>query len=275
MNIDRMDLDGVGSPTGLAARIHELLPDLPLPVPLEELCKRLDITSISELGTEAFEAALITDEHKSQGAILHARGRHAARTRFSIAHELGHFLIPSHRPMPSELAGCSDEHLRQADSKTKNKRRRIEAEANRFAAHLLMPPKRVRLEILKSNDDLQAIVAMASRFGVSKEAMARCWVEQHSEPVAIVMTRHSNIARYYRSSGFPWLARRFGEPVPDDSIAADAMDGPGRYSEIEEIEPDVWMDENDTGPIASLTEQVLSQRGGYSMVLLIAELDEE
>ena len=257
MNIDRMDLDEVGSPAGLAARIHELLPDLPLPIPVVELCNQLDITSITELQTEGFEAALITDENKAKGAILHAPDRYAARTRFSIAHELGHFLIPSHQPTPGELVGCSDQHLRQADSKTKDKRRKTEAEANRFAAHLLMPPKRVRSEILRSDDDLQAIVAMASRFGVSKEAMARCWVEQHSEPVAIVITRHSKILRTYRSDDFPWLARRIGEPVPEDSVAANAIDGLGQYSEIDEAEADVWMDENDIGPIVSLTKQVL------------------
>ena len=105
--------------------------------------------------------------------------------------------------------------------------------------------------------------------------MTRCWVEQHSEPVAIVITRHSKILRTYRSADFPWLARRIGEPVPEDSVAVDAMDSPGQYSEIEEAEAYVWMDENDIGPIVSLTEQVLPQRGGYSMVLLIAELDEE
>lgn len=171
--------------------------------------------------------------------------------------------------------GCSTEHLRQADTKAKDKRRRMEAEANRFAAHLLMPPKRVRLSILKSDDDLQSIVAMAREFGVSKEAMARNWVEQHSEPVAIIIARYGKIARFYRGEDFPWLACRASEPVPFGSIANDASLEVGQYSEIEEVDPDVWMDDREAEKVAALTEQLLVQRGGFAMILLLAELGDE
>lgn len=274
MIIDRMDLDGVGSPTALAERIHELLPDLPLPVPINELCRHLDIISITELSSDGFEAALITDEHKAEGAIVHAPGRHLFRTRFSIAHELGHFLIPSHRPPANEPLGCSIENLRHAETKSKGKCQRMEAEANKFAARLLMPPKRVRLSILKSDDDLQSIVAMARQFGVSKEAMARNWVEQHSEPVAIIITRQSKIARFYRGEDFPWLACRVGESVPFGSISNETTLEVGRYSDIDDVDPDVWMDERGAEKVVALAEQVLVQRDGFTMILLLAELGE-
>ena len=270
-----MDLDGVGSPAGLAARIHELLPDLDLPVSLEELCKQLDISAITELETDGFEAALLTDEHKSSGAILHARGRHPARTRFSIAHELGHFLIPSHRPSTSNSMQCSLDHLLTSDAKAKDKRRRIEAEANRFAAHLLMPPAMVRKAILGSDTNLQAIATMADMFGVSKEAMARTWVEQHPDPVAIVIAQHGRIARYYRGEDFPWIACARGETLPDGSNALDLDVTPGRYSELEEIEPDTWLGERDAQRALALDEQVLGQSSGYRMILLVGELDED
>ena len=92
MTISRLDLDGVGSPAALVTRILQLEPTLAMPVPVEQLCRQFDITSIGELETEGFEAALITDECKSAGAILVATERSRQRRRFSIAHELGHFL---------------------------------------------------------------------------------------------------------------------------------------------------------------------------------------
>jgi hypothetical protein len=97
---------------------------------------------IDDLETEGFEAALITDELKSSGTILVASNRARQRKRFSIAHELGHFLIPSHLPRPGEPSLCSPQHLGLHNLKEDDRRRRIEAEANRFAALLLMPPSR-------------------------------------------------------------------------------------------------------------------------------------
>ena len=40
---------------------------MPAQVPLEELCRQLDITSIQEIATEGFEAALVMDELKAEG----------------------------------------------------------------------------------------------------------------------------------------------------------------------------------------------------------------
>jgi len=56
---------------------------MPAQVPIEELCRQLDIASIQEIATEGFEAALIMDELKAGGAILVAGGRtlHGAASR--------------------------------------------------------------------------------------------------------------------------------------------------------------------------------------------------
>lgn len=82
MKIDRLDLDGAGSPSALITRILEVERDLPIPVPIEALCARLDIVAIEELHTDGFEAALVTDECKATGSILIARDRSRQRQRF-------------------------------------------------------------------------------------------------------------------------------------------------------------------------------------------------
>ena len=275
MMISRLDLDGAGSPVAIADRIHELQPDLPRIVPLEGLCQQLDITSVSEIETQSFEAALIMDELKASGTILLAAGRRAERSRFSLAHELGHFLIPSHRPTKAHPFECSLDHLLMLDVKNRDKRRRIEAEANRFAAHLLMPPRRVRTAIAGSAGDLQSIIAMSSEFGVSKEAMARAWVDANHHPVAIVIAHRGRVARQYRNDDFPWLITAKGHSLPGTAAAALASLTPGSYSQTEEVDPEEWISERDAKRVLELSEQVLAQSGGYAMVLLRAELDDE
>ena len=102
MNLSRLDLDGLGSPVDVAARIHELEPDLAPKFAIDELCRALDIADIREVKTQAYEAALLMDANKAFGTILVATGRSDQRRRFSIGHELGHFLIPTHMPLPNE-----------------------------------------------------------------------------------------------------------------------------------------------------------------------------
>lgn len=274
MRIDRLDLDGLGSPTALAAKIHELEPQLPTRLPIEELCRQLDIESISDLETEGFEAAIIMDELKASGAILVAKGRSDERRRYSIAHELGHFLIPAHRPSSTSSFQCSLADLHLLDPKDRDRRKRVEAEANRFAAHLLMPPGEIRTRIRQTGSSLERVVALAREFGVSKEAMARAWVDAHREPVAVVLAHRGRILRRYRNEDFPWLPDWNGR-LPDDCLAAEMKPPPGAYSPVEEVEPSVWLSERDAERVLSLTEQVLGQRDGYALILLQADLDED
>lgn len=275
MKIDRLDLDGLGSPAGIAAKIHELVDDMPHKVPLEQLCKLLDITSITEIDTDGFEAALVMDELKAAGAILLAAGRSEKRRRFSIGHELGHFLIPSHRPHPDHPFQCSLTDLHQLDPRARDRRRRIEAEANRFAAHLLMPPKLIRARMRQDAASLESIVALAQDLGVSKEAMARAWVDTHRDPVAVIIAQNGSIVRQYRSEEFPWLPTGIGHALPTGSVASSCRGLTGQFSDIEEIEPDVWVRDRDASKVLVLSEQVLAQRDGFAMILLLAELDED
>jgi hypothetical protein len=234
----------------------------------------MDIRSIGVLETDAFEAAIVMDEYKAAGAILVAKNRPMKRRRYSIAHELGHFLIPSHRPTTGKSFQCSLEDLHLLDPKDRNRRRRVEAEANRFAAHLLMPPERVRARMRQAEPCLETIVAMAEEFDVSKEAMARSWVDASRNPVAVILLHRGRVARRYASEEFPWI-HDLDRQIPPGSAAREAPPQPGEYSPIEEIEPDVWLSERSAGRVLSLTEQVLGQRDGYALVLLQAELDDE
>jgi hypothetical protein len=58
-------------------------------------------------------------------------------------------------------------------------------------------------------------------------------------------------------------------------LSAEAELTPGSFSSIEEVDADVWLAERDADRLLSLSEQVLAQRDGYSLVLLKAEFDEE
>ena len=271
MTLSRLDLDGLGAPTALAERIHEICADLPPAFDIADLCTKLDILSIKEIDTNAFEAALLMDEHKANGSILLARGRWPERHRFSIGHELGHFLIPTHQARPGQPMSCSLDDLRLTDTKSRDLHKRVEAEANRFAAALLMPPKRLRKAMTSREPDLREIVALARDFGVSREAMARSYVEAHRASVAVILLHHGRVDRIYRPDTFPWLEPAIGQPVPTDSLAAISQLAPRECTDIEECEADVWFSAQNAARIEVASEQVLGQNSGYAMVLLHVE----
>lgn len=273
MKLTRLDLDGAGSPAALVAKILAAEPNLPLPVPLEALCKALDITEITTLATEGFAAALLTDTVKSSGVILVARNAGAARRRFSIAHELGHFLIPTHRAGPSGFH-CTTQDLTVGPGREADRHVRMEREANQFAALLLIPPPALRKELQQIHrPDVTDIVRLAQKFAVSKEAMARAYVEYNRAAVAVVIVRAGLVVRFYRNERqFPWLDVRPGQPVPRASVGAGKSLRPREHSEVAECKPGVWLGDRGGRPVEALTEQVLAQDNEFALILLHAEL---
>lgn len=138
------------------------------PVNVEELAKKLGV----DVRYEPFEGGL-------SGALYRAADGHAVlgvndwhvdvRKRFTIAHELGHWLLH-----PDELFV---DGILKRDGDSSLAIRSHEIEANAFAAELLMPRKLVLEEIneiLARNatpDARRLVKQLASTFEVSEQAM--------------------------------------------------------------------------------------------------------
>ena len=272
MKITRMDLDGTGSPAGLVTKILKAEPGLKPPVPVEELARQLDISEIRDLTTEGFEGGLITDEARSHGFILVNRAAIAGRRRFTVGHELGHFLLTHHKPPPGGFL-CTRDDMRRWDEKEKSAIVRMEVEANEFSALLLMPPPLWRAEAGKFGDpDLSQIVALARTFGVSKEAAARTYAQYHNETIAVVVVKDAIINKMYRAFGrFPRLGLSRGATVPTSSVFYRAKKQLTSPSEIAEARAEFWLESEWGKPLPELYEQVFFQRGGFALILLWVE----
>lgn len=110
---------------------------------------------------------------KSHGhAVIGVNGRDAAtRQRFTIAHELGHYLLHSDR----DLFVDKDYIVHHRDAISSTGYDPLEVEANQFAAELLMPADSVRKlfnEHPFDMDDETGLRKLARTFGVSSMAMA-------------------------------------------------------------------------------------------------------
>lgn len=153
----------------------------------------------------------------------------------------------------------------------------MEVEANRFSALLLMPPPILRAELRRySVPDLAELVRLAELFDVSREAMARAYASYHAEAVTIVIAKAGRILRSYRSPRkFPRLEPAIGDRVPAQSIAHDTPIAIGTVSSVRQCDADLWLTDRGPRTVATMTEQVLSLRGGIIYILLHAEILDE
>lgn len=277
MTVSRIDLADVGSPERLVIEIFKAEPDLPIPIPVEKLAMQLGIEEIRELESDGFIGGLITNETKSRGVVLVQRQMKKERRRFTIGHELGHFLIPAHRPGKEDRFLCSMKDLLELDPKIADMRRRWEAEANRFSSLLLVPPHHFRKEANAGRDpDLGEIIRLAERYDVSKEVLGRAYVDYREEPVAFVVTHNGRVLRYfYRKGVFPFISVRWGDPVPKASLLTRKDHEQSVTSEIEETDAAQWLDVSRGHRAPTLFEQVHRQQQGYALILLTIEPSEE
>lgn len=163
-----MDLQALRAPArnkrDAATRAEQLAKalDLAIPVDIEEVAKRLGLKLLREKTTRNVSGALVTDESI---CIVFVNGGHPQpRQRFSIAHEIGHYLL--HAPKGKKA--------RWRDDLTSKGTNPEEIQANTFAAALLMPSEAIKVRVrtqLSPMDD-QRIRSLAREFGVSSEAMA-------------------------------------------------------------------------------------------------------
>jgi len=139
-----------------------------LPVPVEAIAEDLLGLRIEESWEIDYSGMLLPAERR---IVLNASERPGGvqgvpgirRFRFTIAHEIGHWICHclEGREVDPELSYCRPVDLTEAAD------RKLEREANVFAAELLMPEPGVRA----AWEELHAVEACAQRFDVSPTAM--------------------------------------------------------------------------------------------------------
>lgn len=136
------------------------------PVDLDQLCSELGI-KLSRKRLPDTMSGKIERKDDNQFEITVNKTHGAYRQRFTIAHEIGHFIL--HRHLMG--TGISDNTAYRSDDcemGNSNIKASHEAEANRFAAALLLPKE---LVVDRFNNVTQDIAKLAQYFEVSQQAM--------------------------------------------------------------------------------------------------------
>lgn len=274
MQVRRYDLDETGSPEGIVTKILKAEPGLTYPIPIEELAEALDIVEIKDFDTPGFEGGLLMAPHRARASIMVNKAARAGRRRFTIGHELGHFLIPMHKPVKDDTFLCSRKDMSLWSATEQDIYKKMEVEANRFAALLLMPPPMLRPYLANSGDpSINVILALHEDFGVSKDAAARAYSQFQGEPIIVAIVHEGKLLRAYRAPKAPQLSVSTGHPVPHASSYWRTQSSAGATDFIE-IPAGQWLASDWGCKLPNLYEQVLHQQAGYAMILLWPEFED-
>lgn len=139
------------------------------PVDLEGLARRLGISISHELMPDSISGSI--ERMPNDSFMIRVNSRHGEnRRRFTIAHEIGHFV--SHRHLLGK--GTNDSMAYRTDRSEAHFNPEItashETDANRFAAALLMPEELVWDAYLRAKRP-KDVTDIAKQFQVSPQAM--------------------------------------------------------------------------------------------------------
>lgn len=238
----------------------------------EQLVDELCITSAADLDVEAIafdqgvevryeplngcEATLVGYDAKAIATIRRATSR--GRERFSVAHEIGHWLLHRGRSFRCRVEDIVQNYSSEIV---------LEKEADEFASYLLMPTNILR-PIIKSlsKPTLQDLQRVANDFDVSLQAMSIRLAALDILPVIVACYGHNGLKWHSRASHVPgkWYLKRV---LDEDSFAYDILNGHVEGNKSGKQSADAWF-ENDDADDFELLESSMPSVSGQVLVML-------
>lgn len=195
--------------------VRQMLPSTPYGTSVREIRPPV------QFNDDAFEGMLARDpnDHEVWGIAYNGKSR-PERQRFTIAHELGHFVL--HRSQQQKF-NCDKQSVHTGIDTLRD----IEREADDFASNLLMPGDLLRSWISNQRIDFRVLGDIAKRFQVSLEALCIRYIKFTTERAILVYWDNGFVKYEWRSGSARKTRariRRNGDPAepPLGMLAADA-----------------------------------------------------
>lgn len=194
--------------------VRQVLPSTPLGKGVRIIREPMAVISAG------FEGALLRNpEDPTDWGVFYNAAARPERQRFTIAHELGHFVL--HRDGTSSFQ-CDKESVHTGVDTLA----RIEREADDFAGNLLIPGDVLRAQIASRPIDFHRLSDLAHRFAVSLEAMCIRFIKYTEQRVVLVYWDYGYLKYQWRSrravrTGARLIATGDPQEPPVGTLAAD------------------------------------------------------
>jgi Zn-dependent peptidase ImmA (M78 family) len=208
---------------------------------VEELCRADDLEILeSRIADPGYTACLFCDVNGAGGAIFLSPRQDGGRRRFSLAHEIGHYHLPSHRQLRQQGARCGESAMRAGAADSAH----LEWEANDFASELLMPTRLFGADAARRDFSVATARELASDayFDVSVTAAAWRMTQLSTEPCAIVMSFNGKVHWARRSEAMRIPGLRRGRSIRAGTVASAYFSGGADEVQPLEVEVGAWLE---------------------------------
>jgi Zn-dependent peptidase ImmA (M78 family) len=164
--------------------------------------------------------------------------KNTPRTRFTFAHELGHYFIDHHRNALAQ--GLVISHYSITGFISENL---VEREADFFASCLLLPKKKIITECFRIKLSFEQIVHLSKKFQTSITATVIRFVEVKVYSLMIVYSNSTSILWQNHTEDFPFWKLKYGKTkVPENTAVWEYYTVGRKYKSSEIVNAEDWFD---------------------------------
>lgn len=215
--------------------------ETPEAIDLDVIAWRLGRLRIKDGGLSNAEGRIVaTEEH---GGVIRIAPMIESRRRFTIAHEIGHFVLHQKKNIDRAVTSKDVTIWSQATE---------EAEANYFAAELLMPDFLFR-NLCVGKPTIARLKELSTQFGTSLLATALQYWEHAGDPLAVVISGgwHTTCIRQFKDG---WPRVRWGEIHEDSAAGERLLQKSGDSNGMVRTPAYAWLWDFDDRPSADIME---------------------
>lgn len=234
-------------------RLHKILPEIGL--------------QIHYRNATSYEGALLRMKGIPRGYVVLSSQVRETRQRFTLAHEIGHYLLPDQQDI---CQPCGKAQIESWDETLV----KPERDANQFAAEILMPRSIIQ-PFLNESPRFSHIEQISQECETSLTASAYRLCELSSFRVAMVWSEAFRVRWYKPSEEFVRWVRKGS--VRQDSYAFDAFEGRPVPTAFESVPASAWLFENGLKPDARILEHSVpmpSYNGVLTLLLIPEEIED-
>jgi len=213
----------------------------PQNVEVEDIAYALNIP-IRYVGLNGCEGRIIHNE-KHSIITVNSNNEFESRKRFTIAHEIGHFLMHRNDPINHNDDVSS---LSWFNHKNKHKILNQEYEANEFAAELLLPTSKFISAINGKPFSPELIRSISDTYRVSRTSIIHRFIDCGHHPICVFYAKNNQVHYWRRSEHFRYYIKDITKlPPPSDSVCAEYYNENTIYpfeESKQEIVKSTWLD---------------------------------
>jgi Zn-dependent peptidase ImmA (M78 family) len=231
-----------------------------LPINPFEIAKSLGIPVVETIA-QGYDGLLLQAKENAR-IIINSNITNKGRKHFTLAHELGHYSIPSHAKRNFECISAFFNPFRWNPSE--------EVEANQFASELLLPEKLLKPILHTYKPDFESIEELSEDCGTSLTATAIKFASMTDDCCALIATSNNIVKWFQKSLSFPYAYYiEKGKSISHGTLTASySLDGVIREPDTQKVHATYWFSGRGIDNTTTLMESCMPMPY-YDVVLTI------